>query len=367
MMKKLGFLFLVMLLFSACKPKEEKFFSVIIPTYNRETFLPKAIDSVLSQDYNNYEIIVIDDGSTDNTVKLMNDYLAKDKRIKFLINDENKGVSYSRNRGINEAKGEFVTFLDSDDIFLEGFFNEMNKAIHDNPDAVFFTTWGKMFNGTKEIGNFETSSFLEYLYLNTTTTSGTTIKKSFLLNNNLKFDESWRTAEDYKLWTDIFILDVKMVIIKKLLISIERGERGFFPADYSLSMKYRSIKIRKKVREHLSKEKKDYCSIFKSLIKNKDERFSLSELKRMEDMACYVENEALKKECEKTSKCFVLYHPHITRPMMLYADGSFCSKGNPSCGKIEARTKDKIEFIWQDGFKETFYKLDYFPNSYYAD
>ena len=150
-MKKFGFLFLVVLLFSACKPKEEKFFSVIIPTYNRETFLPKAIDSVLSQDYNNYEIIVIDDGSTDNTVKLMNDYLAKDKRIKFLINDENKGVSYSRNRGINEAKGEFVTFLDSDDIFLEGFFNEMNKAIHDNPDAVFFTTWGKMFNGTKEI------------------------------------------------------------------------------------------------------------------------------------------------------------------------------------------------------------------------
>ena len=81
----------------------------------------------------------------------MNDYLAKDKRIKFLINDENKGVSYSRNRGINEAKGEFVTFLDSDDIFLEGFFNEMNKAIHDNPDAVFFTTWTKKMHNDMKI------------------------------------------------------------------------------------------------------------------------------------------------------------------------------------------------------------------------
>ena len=358
------------LIILSCKAKEDTFFSVIIPTYNREELISKAIDSVLSQNYNNYEIIVIDDGSIDNTVELMNKYLDKDKRIRFFINDKNMGVSYSRNRGIDEAKGEFVTFLDSDDILLKGFFREMNKNIVENKDTVFFMVWTKkMHDNLKELKPFhKPENFLELAYMNTTSTTGTTVKRSYLLDNNLRFDENWRTAEDYKLWSDIFVSNAKMKIIKKVLASIKfGGKRWRNDSDYRLSMNYRDVEIRKKVREYLSKDKQDYCSIFKLLIEKEDKRFSMEDLEEKKETSCYIEDVKLKEKCEKTSKCFVLYHPYITRPMMLDTRGMFCSNGQPSCGSITSRTKNEINFEWENGFKETFYKLDYFPNSYYAD
>ena len=88
--------------------------SVIIPTYNSAKYLAEAIDSVLNQTYTNYEIIVIDDGSTDNTVEILEQY---QDQIHYLY-QENQGVSAARNQGISWAKGELIAFLDADDIFM---------------------------------------------------------------------------------------------------------------------------------------------------------------------------------------------------------------------------------------------------------
>ena len=88
--------------------------SVIIPTFNRVEFISEAIDSVLSQTYSNFEIIVVDDGSTDNTKQLLTKY---GSRITYDF-QENKGVSSARNKGLDIAKGEWIAFLDSDDIWL---------------------------------------------------------------------------------------------------------------------------------------------------------------------------------------------------------------------------------------------------------
>ena len=95
--------------------KENPLISVIIPTYNREHFLKDAIESVLSQTYNNLELIIVDDGSVDNTQQLVQKFT--DKRINY-IRQEHKGASTARNRGIQEVKGEYIAFLDSDDIWL---------------------------------------------------------------------------------------------------------------------------------------------------------------------------------------------------------------------------------------------------------
>ena len=96
--------------------KLKPFFSVIIPTYNHANYLKKALDSVLNQSFNNYEIIVIDDNSTDNTSAVVNSY--KNKIIyKKIIN--NRIIGKSRNLGIEISKGEWLAFLDSDDEWLK--------------------------------------------------------------------------------------------------------------------------------------------------------------------------------------------------------------------------------------------------------
>jgi len=93
------------------------FFSIIISTYNRSFFLDKAIKSVISQSYKNWELIIVDDGSTDNTNEVVGKYI-NDSRIKYWY-QQNQERCVARNKGIKESQGEYICFLDSDDYFLE--------------------------------------------------------------------------------------------------------------------------------------------------------------------------------------------------------------------------------------------------------
>ena len=88
--------------------------SVIIPTYNNERQLPRCIDSLLAQTYGNFELIAVDDGSTDGSGSVLDAYAERDARIR-VIHRKNGGVSSARNVGIDDAKGEYVTFVDGDD------------------------------------------------------------------------------------------------------------------------------------------------------------------------------------------------------------------------------------------------------------
>lgn len=93
--------------------------SVIIPTFNREKVLPKTIDSVINQTYENWELLIVYDKSTDDTKKVVMDYAKKDNRIKYLLNNGNKGPGAARNFGINNCNGKYIAFLDSDDQWLK--------------------------------------------------------------------------------------------------------------------------------------------------------------------------------------------------------------------------------------------------------
>lgn len=106
--------------------------SVIIPTYNRSRYVSKAIDSVLAQTYANYEIIVVDDGSTDNTKSVLDPY----QDIIRYFHQENAGVSATRNLGIKESKSEWIAFLDSDDEWLPKKLEEQVNFINKHPEVV---------------------------------------------------------------------------------------------------------------------------------------------------------------------------------------------------------------------------------------
>ncbi len=124
------------------------YFSVIIPTYNRESFLFLATNSVLNQSFQDFELIIVDDGSTDNTKELLKSL--KDPRIKIFYQD-NKGVSSARNKGISESFGEFICFLDSDDQFNNSKLEKAKEVIDKNPDIKVFHTLEKWVRDGREV------------------------------------------------------------------------------------------------------------------------------------------------------------------------------------------------------------------------
>lgn len=108
--------------------------SVIMPVYNRENYVAKAIESVLNQTYRNFEFIIIDDGSTDSSVNIIENYAEQDDRIKLTCNKENKGIYFSRNLGNSLSKGEFIAVMDSDDICLPARFEKQLEYFVSHPN-----------------------------------------------------------------------------------------------------------------------------------------------------------------------------------------------------------------------------------------
>lgn len=117
--------------------KETKF-SVILPIFNTEKYLKACLDSIINQTYKNLEIICVNDGSTDGSLKILEEYSSKDSRIK-IINQQNQGVSAARNAGIDNATGDYVSFVDPDDWLELNMYETLNKYIQEkNPSVLLF-------------------------------------------------------------------------------------------------------------------------------------------------------------------------------------------------------------------------------------
>ena len=178
--------------------------SVIIPTYNRGWIVQEAIDSVLDQDFRDYELIVVDDGSDDNTREMLGAY---GKSI-TVLRQPNRGVSAARNRGIAEAAGQLIAFLDSDDVWLPGKLASQVKFFEENAAAVVNQTqeiWvrnGVRVNPKKRHHKFSGMIFERSLALCLVSPSAVMIKKGLFDDVGL-FDEQLPACEDYDLWLRI--------------------------------------------------------------------------------------------------------------------------------------------------------------------
>lgn len=113
-------------------------FSIVIPLYNKAHTIVNTLSSVFAQNFNDFEVIIVNDGSTDGSVDAINEKF-NDARIK-IVNQENAGVSVARNRGIKEAKGEWIAFLDADDEWLPDYLLCVDKAVKSNPTCGIFIT-----------------------------------------------------------------------------------------------------------------------------------------------------------------------------------------------------------------------------------
>lgn len=133
--------------------------SVIIPLYNKAQSIQKTLDSVLAQTFQDFEIVVVDDGSTDNSAQVVQELFDKRPSLQGrdggrLIKKTNGGVSSARNRGIQEAKYRYIAFLDADDYWEPTYLETQSKMIHDFPEAKMWgTAWGMMVGEQKHEGH----------------------------------------------------------------------------------------------------------------------------------------------------------------------------------------------------------------------
>lgn len=202
--------------------------SVIVPTYNSEKFIARAIESVLQQTYPNVEVIVVDDASQDNTLEVIEGYCSD--RLKLLVNDRNQGPSYSRNRAIEVANGEWIALLDSDDWFAGDRLEKLLQvAQSENADFVvddlYFITegaekpWTTRFSerwgfgtGKVPINTITQLNAVNFIELDLGVVKPL-IKRKFLVRHGLEFDEELRFGEDFHLFLLCLLKEAKFIVV----------------------------------------------------------------------------------------------------------------------------------------------------------
>lgn len=167
--------------------------SVIIPVYNSEKYISKCLDSVLNQTYQNVEIIVINDGSKDNSIKILKEYEKKYENI-ILIDKKNEGVSKTRNLGINKATGDYIMFIDNDDFIDEDYIETYMK----NSDYdIVIGSYKRIDNNNKLLFKYnlnENSRWTKYVVL---APWAKLYKKDFIIKNKIEFI-------DFKIGEDVY-------------------------------------------------------------------------------------------------------------------------------------------------------------------
>ena len=172
--------------------------SVIVPVYNVEKYLPKCIDSILAQTFTNFELLLINDGSKDSSGTICDEYAAKDSRIR-VFHKENGGVSAARNLGLDNAKGEWIAFVDSDDWVLPGYFDPLDN-VEDEINIVKFGVLKEiknqslLINSVCESGVYPITHYFKHPYY-------TSCCYSFFYRNtshfkSIRFSENIRYSED---------------------------------------------------------------------------------------------------------------------------------------------------------------------------
>src|SRR5690606_6981893 len=130
--------------------------TVVVPFYNSQDFLSQTIEWILESDYPEIEIILVSDGSTDNSIEIAKNFQLKHKNIS-LLETANQGVSVARNYGIREAKGKYITSVDSDDMICYNYISEAVKILEENPEVKVVTAKGEFFGdktGLRELPDF---------------------------------------------------------------------------------------------------------------------------------------------------------------------------------------------------------------------
>ena len=180
--------------------------SVLIPCYNCEEYVEEAVMSIIKQTYSNLEILVIDDGSTDNTKTILQRLAQKDSRIRYIKNEENLKLIKTLNKGLDLCNGKYIARMDADDISLPTRIEKQVNFLETHPEIGVVGTYIQIFGVRKSVWKMDTKDkyIRAHLFCNSSFAHPSVMMRtSILRDNHLYYNTDYPHAEDYKLWCDI--------------------------------------------------------------------------------------------------------------------------------------------------------------------
>ena len=177
--------------------------TVLVPVFNRERFVVEAIESVLGQDFGDFELIVVDDGSTDRTADVLRGYAERDARIRIVTNESNEGIPRALNRGLEHARGEYIARLDSDDLMMPRRLAAQVDVLDNEKDVVLVSTaYDTMDEHGAYLGTYDETlpgDVIRYL-LGFYNIIGGHSQVMFRNDRAIRYSPDFVASEDYELW-----------------------------------------------------------------------------------------------------------------------------------------------------------------------
>lgn len=243
--------------------------SVIMSTYNREKYLIEAVNSVLAQSFSDFEFIIIDDNSTDDTFKILKNF--KDKRIRIFKNSSNCGCTFNYHQAQNLAEGKFIAHIDDDDIWFENKLAKQIEYMNNHEEIVlngcFIETFGENNSPSWVVDiNPDKIAFLMNFY-NPLCHSSIIYRKSFMLQNGINYDINKKYSQDYDFYSQIIKKDGKISNLPDILVKYRMHKNRITDINETQNIQiYNAENIKKELLQRFLNE--DEIREVKNLVKN---------------------------------------------------------------------------------------------------
>lgn len=238
-----------------------KLVSIIIPVYNSEKYIARCIESIINQSYKNIEIICIDDGSSDNSIYILNKYKNKDRRI-TIYSQENKGPSVARNIGLDKATGEYILFIDADDYVNKDMIRIMVQSINTKLDTIVFCDNSELWNDKiderklfkdKNNGISKMDVIKEISSGNAGLVCAKLFTRKIVENNNIRFDSNISMCEDQLFFLNVAKKCNTFIHIPKSLYFYDRRNENSITIKYHQNALENQLYVLKEIEKILYK------------------------------------------------------------------------------------------------------------------
>lgn len=335
------------LLYGAALLFSKPLVTVIMPTYNRADLLPRAIESVLKQTFRDFELIIVDDGSTDGSVDLIRSYMEKDKRIFLIVNNRNKGISYSRNRAYNAARGKYIMPMDSDDQILPNKLLVQTTFLENHPDIDLVGSYARPFHNLNTLFWTDTGSkTVDLLFANPFGHIETLMRKSFLDKHKIRYDESFIAAVDYDLYAQMLMKGARFATIPQTLSHVRKHRTN--PKKYYQEQSRNHRKVQEKLFRFFDvpyTPNDNVCLILKHLQLRPPRAQGLpsDQIQKKYNRLCFRGNDCHSPQAQD----YILKQNNKNTVVRLMPDKTICTL-EKSKGQVISHTGNKLVIVWDD-------------------